>query len=350
MTTVRAIDDGLGVRRIETDSRGGGLIEVLEIAPALAAQPMFEAAVRQRVARFADINIAGVVSPRRVDREGAILKIVTPYVDGLRLPELMHEAVKGNIPLPQPAALELAGQIIHTVSLLHQLPGGLMHGAITPAHVVITRDGRAVLTDTVFGPAIEALERNREQLWREFRVTMPASANLPRFDQRADIAQLGGTVLAIALGRCLRADEYPRSVNEIVIAATLAARPGETGTSASALRMWLQQALFLHPRVTMNTAVDAERAYAEVLAPAAARRGGPAALQSGVRRIFGDTPASAEAARVAEAWSAPNVIHRSAVPINPPDVLPAPYAPPQDDAPGPLSSIFRSVFPNFRAN
>lgn len=349
----RTFEDGLGVRRLETDDRDGGTVEVLEVSPALAAEDGFEVAIRARAARLSDLGLEGLAHVRRVEREGAALRVVAEHVEGLRLPDLLQEAIKGNIPLPQPAALELAGRILRIVSALHTVPG-MSHGAITPSHVVITRAGGVVLTDAVFGPALEALQRNREQLWREFRLALPASASLPRFDQRADVAQFGATVLAVALGRSLRAGEYPRAINEVVIAATLAARPGETGTSTSALRMWLQESLHLHPRATFASALDAEKAYAEVLGPAAARRGGAAAFETAVRRIFGDTAASAEAAQVASAWSSPAVVHPVVYPVErvaPAAPLPDPVpAPVREEEHRPLSSLFRTVFSTLRAS
>jgi hypothetical protein len=347
---MRTFEDGLGVRRIETDARDGSTVEVLDITPAIANHPGFEAALRARAARFSDVTIDGLSSVRRIERVGSTLRVVADHVDGLRLPDLLQEAVKGNVPLPQPAALDLAWQVVHLVSELHQLPG-MSHGSITPSHVVVTRSGKVMLTDAVFGPALETLELNREQLWKVFRVAMPTSATLPRFDQRADVTQLGATVLALTLGRSLRQDEYPRAINEVVLAATLAARPGETGTSTSALRMWLQQALHLHPRAVFASGIEAEKGYNEVLGPAAVRRGGAAAFQTSVRRIFGDTAASTEAVQVAEAWSNPGMIHPSASPaapiVSPVRPMPAPL---RDDSTRPLGSVFRSVFPNLRTN
>jgi hypothetical protein len=348
-TAARSFEDGLGVRRVETDTRDGSTVEVLDVTPSIANRPGFEAALRARAARFSDVHIDGLALVRRIERAGASLRVVADHVEGLRLPDLLHEAVKGSIPLPQPAGLDLAWQIVQLVSQLHQLPG-MSHGTVTPSLVVITRSGKVVLTDAVFGPALETLELNREQLWREFRVAMPSSATLPRFDQRADVTQLGATVLALTLGRSLREDEYPRAINEVVIAATLAARPGETGTSTSALRMWLQQALHLHPRAMFASGVDAENGYNEVLGPAALRRGGAAAFQTSVRRIFGETPESAEAARVATAWSIPATAYPASRSIEPahPAARPAQSGAGEDDA-RPLSSVFRSVFPNLRA-
>jgi hypothetical protein len=342
--------DGLGTRRLETDGSGGN-VEVLQVSAALAAHPDFETSVRTRAERLSSAPIEGVAAVHRIERQGASLRVVAEHVEGLRLPDFLREVIKGNISLPQPAALELAGRMLRIAAALHQVPG-MSHGAITPSHVVITRSGRVVLTDATFGPALEALQRNREQLWREFRLALPASASLPRFDQRADVTQLGATVLAIALGRPLRESEYPRAMNEAVFAATLAARHGESGTSASGLRMWLQEALHLHPRASFASAVDAQRSYDETLGRIASRRGGAEAFDSSVRQVFGDTPASAEAVELAAAWSQPAVVHHTPQRVAPsPPVYQRPLpAPVREQSAGTLSSLLRSVFPLFRAS
>jgi hypothetical protein len=342
------LEDGLGARRFETGASGASL-EVLDVSPVLAANGEFEAAIRARAERLSVAPIEGIAAVHRVERAGARLRVVSEHAEGLRLPDFLREAIKNNIPLSQPAALELAGRLLGVVAGLHQAPG-MSHGAITASHVVIRRDGAVVLTDAAFGPALETLQRNREQLWREFRLALPASASLPRFDQRADVAQLGATVLAIALGRPLRESEYPRAINAAVFAATLAARHGESGTSASALRMWLQEALHLHPRASFASAVDAQKAYHETLGRVSSRRGGVDAFESSVRRIFGDTPASAEVAELAAAWSHSAVIHHVPQPVAPTQpVARTPLPPPPRDERSALGSILRYVVPLFRA-
>ena len=80
-------------------------------------------------------------------------------------------------------------------------------------------------------------------------------------------------VLAIALRRRLRDNEYPRCAADLVIAAT--ADPAAPG--ASALRMWLQQALQLHPRSMFASAIEAQRGFLEITsAPGLGRTGGRA--------------------------------------------------------------------------
>lgn len=268
-----ALNDGLGNRWVAMQPPHGQ-VEVLSLAPTLASHAPAEGAIRARAARMADIE-AAVFSPvRRVERDASGVRVVTDAVAGARLSHLLARLETSGEILSDAAMLELAARVIRALAVLHRLPGGFAHGALTPAHVVLRADGGVVLTDGVFGTALESLEWNREQLWREFRVALPASATLPRFDQRADVTQLGAVVLAIALRRPLRTDEYPRPALDLVLAATAdASAPG-----ATALRMWLQQALQLHPRSTFASAVDAERAFADVTATPGLRRAGGRAL------------------------------------------------------------------------
>jgi hypothetical protein len=177
--------------------------------------------------------------------------------------------------LSDAGVLELTAAVIKAVSVVHQLPGGIAHGAITPAHVVLSRDGVAVLTDGVFGPVVEVLQRNREEVWREFGLALPASASLPRFDQRADVTQLGACVLAILLRRPLKSDEYPRNIAELILAAT-----SETLPHAVAIRMWLQQAMQLHARAMFSNAVEAQRGFLEMITTPGLKRAGRQAVQA----------------------------------------------------------------------
>lgn len=285
------MDDGLGVRWIEADATCGW-VEVLEMASTLSGHPAVEQALRARAARDADLDGAPVVPVQRIDREGDRLRVIARRQDGLRLSDLLADLEFGNETLGDAGLMELAASVVRAVSAVHQLPGVLAHGALNPAHVVITRDGSAVLTDAIFGHALEALHHNREQLWREFSLALPAAASLHRFDQRTDVSQLGAVVLAVALRRPLRADEYPRGISDLVISAT----PDQRGLHASALRMWLQQALQLHPRAVFGTATGAHQVFAEMMAGAGFRRAGVQALQALVRKRCGGAAASSTTA------------------------------------------------------
>ena len=225
---------------------------------------------------------------RRIEREGGALRAVAVMPDGIRLSDLLADLEFGNEALDDAAMLELAAAVVRAVAAVHALPGGVSHGAVNPSHILLTWDGGAVLTDGEFGGALETLHKNREQLWREFGLALPASASLPRFDQRADVTQLGAVVLAIVLRRPLRADEYPHGIGDVVVAAT----PDDKGTYVSALRMWLTQALQLHPRAVFGSASGAQLVFGEIVAEAGLRRTGAQALKTLIRKRFSKLRAS----------------------------------------------------------
>ena len=264
------LDDGLGVRSLEHHASYGA-VEALEVTRLLTAEPELEQAMRARASRHALIDRALVVPVRAMERRGNALRIIAEAPGGLRLSQLLADLEFGNVTLPEATLLELADAVIRVVADLHRTPGILAHGAISPAHVLIMRDGSVLLTDSIFGGAFEALHWNRDQVWRAFGVALPMSASTHRFDRRTDVTQLAAVVLALMLRRQLRAEEYPRAVPDLVLAAT----PADGPAHAPALRKWLQQALQLHPRSVLSSAVDAKQMFAQVLAAAAVnRRGG----------------------------------------------------------------------------
>ena len=324
-----SLDDGLGVRRIETDGRT--ITEILELAPALASQPVFEQAIRGRASRYADLDIRSFAPVRRVDRVGSVLQVVSDIPSGVRLSDLLaHLESTGEI-VPESAMLELASLVINAVASLHAWPGGLAHGAINTAHVLLTNDGRVMLTDCIFGAGLEVLQRNREVLWKEFGLAMPPAASLARFDQQADVTQMGALILSIVLQRPMRAHEYPRGVSDLVVTATESSSvPGAPG-SASALRMWLQEALQIHPRLAFRSAVEAQRSFADINSRPGSRRAGAMALQVLVRTTCGEP------------------LDQLRVVLNPPMQAPAAQAPPQAPPPqerlSAFDSILRSVLP-----
>lgn len=215
-----------------------------------------------------------------------------PPVDGagIRLSDLLEHLATTPAAnpdaLPDAALMELLGGLVRVLAALHQSPGSPRHGALNPAHVVVTTDGAVLLLETGLASDIEALQRNREQLWKEFGLAFPPAASLPRFDRRADVTQLAAIALALTLRRPLRTEEYPRGVADLVLAAT-DGRQGDPAL-ASALRMWLQQALQLHSRANFATAAEAARALAEIPMPTGSRRAGGQAIRALVRSLTED--------------------------------------------------------------
>ena len=170
----RTLNDGLGVRRLATDPLDGTLVEVLEITPALAAREGFEAALRTRAGRLSNLSIERLAAVRRIERDGGVLRVIADHAPGLRLPDLLREAQRGDVMWSPEAAAALSAQIVRVVAALHGT-ARLSHGAITPAHIVVSRKGTVTLTDGIFGPGLELLNSNRHHVWREFGVALPPS-------------------------------------------------------------------------------------------------------------------------------------------------------------------------------
>jgi hypothetical protein len=258
-----SLSDGLGVR-LHTEAG----LEVLTVESILADHPATDATLRSAVDRCAAAGRIPLAKVHEVARDWQHLKIVSDAPSGVRLSELLEGLASGRERIEDAVAVAIAGAVIEAVAALHAADGSLAHGALTPAHVVFSEDDGCLLTDGIFARSLEALHLNREHMWRRFGVALPPSASTHRFDQRCDVTQLGAIVLAIMLRRPLTAEEYPRGIADLVIAAT----PDSRGPHASAVRMWLQQALQLHPRAVFGSAVGASQAFTEIIAFSGVRR------------------------------------------------------------------------------
>ena len=76
-----------------------------------------------------------------------------------------------------------------------------------------------MLVEYALGAALEQLKYSRERYWKELRVALPMNVGLSRFDERADLTQVGVVALSLIIGRPLRDDEYPRQIEDLVAAA-----------------------------------------------------------------------------------------------------------------------------------
>lgn len=325
--------DGFGSRYSTRDLHFGA-VEILELSSALGT-PAAEQAIRATAARQAEANAAMLCRVIRIARKEQTLSITSVASDGISVGDVLAAMEFGAVTLGDEAILELAGAVVSAVSAMHQLPGAPAHGALNPSHVIVKRDASVVLTGTVFGDALQALQCNREQLWRIFGVALPPSASLPRFDQRADVTQLGTLVLALLLRRTLTPAEYPKGMIDLVETATagIAVSP----RCRSALRMWLQQTLQLHPKALFASAADAARAYADVVSDVTGRRAATQ-LQRAIRQLSGDAVAPeppAAAPRPVAVTARPLAASRTA---EPPRVAERAFP------------FLRSVFPVLRAN
>ena len=246
-----------------------GVVDVLSVTGPLATAAS-EREIRVRVGAFAHIPASLVAPVHRVDRDGGSLRIVSAPVDGIRLSELLDQLARRKVTLSDQGILDLTARAIASLAALHKCEPAVVHGALAPEHVVLTGNG-VVFTEAVFGGALMALDWPAERIWNTFRVALPSGAT---FDQRSDVTQLAAVLLAVALRRPLRIDEYPRAAASLVMQAT------EALAARSALRMWLQQALQLHARAPFTSAIDAARGFGDLLVGAAGQRAASRVLRT----------------------------------------------------------------------
>jgi len=255
--------DGLGVRLREM--AGNDIVDRLVLCPELS---VFEGVLRERVMRLS--NFRNVRFPRVRSLEvkgtdkGRAVSVVADPVEGLRLVEIVPAIERHEVGLPVGTALQVAREILPALATLHD-SRAVTHGAIGLERLVLTPSGRILLVDVVLGSALEKLQYPRSRLWREFRVAMPPSAGIPRFDTRADIVQVAVAVFALVLGRLLTAREFPDGMRDLLGAAVERLPDGTARPLSPALRGWFERALPVESRKPFVKALDAGVALDDVV-------------------------------------------------------------------------------------
>jgi serine/threonine protein kinase len=279
--------DGLGDRVVAEDGATGELLQILRIRPALTAVPSFEFALRERAARLANFRHAYYARVRRIDRvqvPGPGLSIVSDHVEGTRLSDLLRVAHERNLQLDINAALCLIRQLVPAVALLHENAREVAHGLIAPERLVVTPHARLVIVEHVMAAAVEQLQYSRERLWQDFRIAMPPSAGLSRFDHRADVTGMGLVALALVLGRPLHATEFPNHLPTLLNEARERTALGDEQPLSQPLRDWLARALQLDTRRAFSSAPEALSALEEIVADDSSYVAAPVSLETFLSR------------------------------------------------------------------
>jgi hypothetical protein len=259
--------DGLGERRPTSDPSGES-IELLCLRDQLTAVPAFEFALRERTGRlggFRHAYFAHVRSVERLSDKRSTLAIASDRTPGVRLSELLSAAEAHHLSLDINAAICLLRQLVPAVAALHEHAPDLAHGCLGPERIIVGPKGRLMIVEHVMGSAIEQLRYSHERYWKDLRIAMPRTAGPARFDQRADVMQMGVTALSLILGRLLREEEYPGRVADAVSSAWAISARGGLEPLPAGLRAWLARTLQIDLRNGFATAVDARADFEKVL-------------------------------------------------------------------------------------
>ena len=258
--------DGLGSRYLARDEVTGGLLEHLVFDHELVETPGFVVALGERVARLAAFRNTCYARVGHVEAlESGGVALVSEFIYGWRLAQVLALAERERVPLPAGAVFGLIRQLLPAVALLSQHARDVVHGALGPERLLITPQGRLVISEHVLGSALDALQYGRERLWLDFRIATPPSAGLARMGPRTDVMQIGLVALSLVLGRALRGEEFPGGLDGLVNdAREHLLRDGSAGLSRD-VGEWLSRALHLDPRTSFQSTFDAQAALERVL-------------------------------------------------------------------------------------
>ena len=260
------VTDGFGQRITGVDSETGDQVELLEFAPQIVEDTGFVTALAERVARFASVRHASYVHLRRLDRPAADrLQLVSDLTPGWRLSELLDESAAANIRVDISVAIALLRQLLPAAALFGRHNRENAIGALSPHRLIVTPQARLVIAEHAFGPAIDKLNLGRDRLWRDFRVSMPPSAGLPRANARADANGIGVVALSLLLGRSLELDEYPNQLEALVDGAQ-EYRNGQGTPLSPPFKNWLKRALQFDVSSAFQSPSESQLAFESVLA------------------------------------------------------------------------------------
>ena len=262
----RVSQDGFGTRTLSIDEETGDPVAVLTFAPVLAREPEFGAAVGERVARVARVRHAMYARVRKLDRPSEdALRLYSDHVAGWRLDHVLDIIERERITLDVSAIITLLRQVIPAVALFSRHQRDATIGTIGPERLILTVQGRLVVSEYVLGPGLEKLQFSRERLWREFRVAVPHESSTTRIPPSADVVGIGVVALSLLLGRRLKDDEYLVSLGDLFDALT-ETNAGEKKKLSGPFCTWVARALQFDPHTAYQSTQEAQVAFEEMLA------------------------------------------------------------------------------------
>ncbi len=276
--------DGFGRRVVRVTGGDAAPTEHLLIDSVLANHAGFAAALHERAIHLHGRRLTSYVKVQRVavDGQGG-LEVVTDHVRGWRLADVLDVAESENLTFDIGVVMLLLRQLLPTAALLSTQSRDTASGALGPEHLLLTPQARLVLTDYVFGSAIDALGWTSERLWHTLRVATPAGADRA-VSQRGDVVQVGLTVLSLIIGRRLRDDEFPERLEDLVTSARQKTPAVIHAPLSVPLRDWLLRALQLQPK-SFATLFDAQMALERLLTAEPSLLAQPAELDTAVARF-----------------------------------------------------------------
>lgn len=251
-----SFSDGTGDRVLVFDQKANTWMELLRFKREFSHARGFFTALKERIEVLQSLNHDGLSKARSIEwlAGGEGLALVSNHTPGKRLSELTTEA-RG----PQ-FAQELIGQISPALAALHVHSFNSFHGAITADRIVVTPEGRLILTESALGAGLNALQLPAVRLQSDLHIAV--SADPVTLNARGDLVQLGLVALSLLLGRKLDPVDYP--VKTKAMLDELAASDAAATPEFRAVHEWLGRALQVSPN-PFNNGLEADEAFKQGL-------------------------------------------------------------------------------------
>jgi eukaryotic-like serine/threonine-protein kinase len=217
-------------------------VAIKVLHPELAADPTFRARFFEEAVNAARLTHPNVVALYDTGEQNGIAYIVSEWVEGANLADLLAR----HGPLPPPRAARLATEVASALDYAHD--AGVLHRNLKPANILVTMDGTVKVGDFSIARAAagEDPERTGEILGSTEHLA-PEQVDGDEVDGRTDVYALGVCLFEMLTGRpppahgggslrsprALRAG-IPRDI-DAVVARAMAPDPAERFQTAGAM-------------------------------------------------------------------------------------------------------------------
>ncbi|HEX6673838.1 MAG TPA: protein kinase [Actinomycetes bacterium] len=171
-------------------------VAVKVLHPELAADPTFRARFFEEAVNAARLTHPNVVALYDTGEQNGVAYIVSEWVEGANLADLLAR----HGPLPPPRAARLATEVAAALDYAHD--AGVLHRGLKPANILVTMDGTVKVGDFSIARAAsgEDPERTGEILGSTEHLA-PEQVDGDEVDGRTDVYALGVCLFEMLTGR-----------------------------------------------------------------------------------------------------------------------------------------------------